>query len=470
MPTPLYLALREVNGSKLVVLTDTTKYELPAPGWMPGVPLPTRDGYADVTEAIPIKIVGATPTAAQTNLHALAAILDQAHCWSLGDLVNPIVMDYTAPGSSPTKVLSSLITGWNPDGFLPEDYNHRIATTNSTTATVGIQRAGAWLHESGIQTADAVLADNPVIQTVTLPSSADHASPATITFSFAMNINQLISYRNLGAGYAIAVNGPASDLYLHDWYPVADGTVGPSPAFTRIAEGNGAVGGAVLRFTPASTAKQAPNAYIDFTTVRRGSHAVLFTARNNSATTTFQVSFRASRNQVTVGETIPVTVEPFSGSAKPLVISAGSFGGDDTEFDRLDLFVQASAASGSLDLDTTLLVACTRFHSIVGYATIMPYNGQIRSLSLRHEPFTRRKGRMLAASQRWNGTDFIDIQVPATYVGRARPMSVGSQVSGILYCTDDTYWRQRIMYDSASNTISPVGLAVSRFPTFIIPE
>lgn len=147
MTTGIYLAL-ETSGffGDTVELSDQAAWRLPAPGWVPGIPLPMGNEYTDVAEEIPAEALGDDAAAVAARVQALAAVLSQGQRWAYGAAVNPALLRYTMPGSAPGKILSAIIKGWDSATFLDSSYNDRVKKTARAMTTVAIQRSGAMYH------------------------------------------------------------------------------------------------------------------------------------------------------------------------------------------------------------------------------------------------------------------------------------------------------------------------------------
>lgn len=252
----LFLRLREQQTAALsgrtVTLTDTTAYEILSPGWQPVVAqLNAQGSYGPVLESIQIRVTGATPDAVYTNLRALTSLLTQVQRWSNHEQVYPVVMDYTPFGG--VKRLSSKILGWDPTGYLPENYNHTIITTNKVDVTVNLARDGLLYHTSwayeNLLTASAWIAAPSFLFTASAGTYTPSSTPADVhgsqrmTKSAGLAATMVLDTPTLSgtSGVAMTVRFTATasaGISQHEIWLVDAGTALASNYVTMTGSGN----------------------------------------------------------------------------------------------------------------------------------------------------------------------------------------------------------------------------------------
>ena len=146
--TPLYLAFRTPTNSKLVVVTDSTKYFFPVADWQPKVGKPFDNGYQDVIEELTLQAIGATGADVMANVTALQNVLFQAARWAAGENVEPILMDLIVAGSNPAKVMTQIVKDWDAESFLASNFYHTANSRARADMLVRFTRSGVFYHTS----------------------------------------------------------------------------------------------------------------------------------------------------------------------------------------------------------------------------------------------------------------------------------------------------------------------------------
>lgn len=194
----LYLAL--TDGTTTCTLSDgangSTNYPPQSGGWAPNVAalnqslLGGRGLYTDVVEEITINVRDTTAALCYGRLDTLARLLDQAdHWWLRTETVSPVLLKYAPQGStiaSTAAPLAALVLGrvaGDTTGAtqLPPSFDSAGNQFVTYGVTIKILRRGQWIGAS--ESASAAAAANPSVLTITMPSTANLASPLEIDFT-----------------------------------------------------------------------------------------------------------------------------------------------------------------------------------------------------------------------------------------------------------------------------------------------
>lgn len=154
---------------------------------------------------------------------------------------------------------------------------------------------------------------------------------------------------SLGTSYLI-VSDAANNIRILE---PPNGVTPPSGWSNVVESGQFALNNSLYRYTPSGTTEVSGGS-ITLPATLTGELAVFATVRNNSSTTNFLVTFKATGNGAS-SETQAIVVPPYSGSAAPSAVCLGTIA-HDYGAKTYELLVQASAASGSLDFDRVIVV------------------------------------------------------------------------------------------------------------------
>jgi hypothetical protein len=180
--------------------------------------------------------------------------------------------------------------------------------------------------------------------TATWPTAISRTSPVDLVISpYANNSNTYA-----GEGAIIWTSGMVVSANL-----TGSGAVAP---FSAVAGTNAPGGGNVLRYTPAGTAQvEMPVDILHY----MSHYQIWAKIRNTSATTTFQIQ-PAARSSLTTASLYRVygdkaLIGPQTTTTSPYVVKLGEMQHSE-RLDTLELFIEASAASGALDITDLWLI------------------------------------------------------------------------------------------------------------------
>lgn len=359
MATDLYLVI--TDGSTTVTIADglggATNYKLHYGGWAPTIAgrrrssLGGRGPYEDAIEEMVLDIYGATAAAAYANLRTLISLLDQADRWSNNETnFSAVLLKYSPGGgtvSSTANPLQAPILG-RADGDntigarLSPEFNAAQNMYAILGVKVRIKRPGLWLHISETQASAGT--DNGDVATVSGLTGQGVLSPTKVNIT-AFGFNGTSSY-TFSDGYVLLARA-AADIQIINGKDLS-GTSG----FTSVNDSaNFAHGTNVLRYTPADTAEHLAAAKSLSPSSYSRRICILFNARNNHATTTFNVRAKVS-NSYDYFYT-PSVVVPVSSGPDWIFLGFVSLPNEPT---KINLAITASAAAGTLDIDGIIVL------------------------------------------------------------------------------------------------------------------
>lgn len=306
-----------------------------------------RGPYEDVEETMTIVISGATALA---SLTALQAVLNQARRWARGEPVGVVLLHYK-PTASSDELQTPLLGGVVE---LPSNFVNAPVVTVIDPVTVTFTRAGLWYG------AETALTDT----TTTNPETAQVATFAALGASAPVKVELEgieLNKASVNGSFLLvssdeASAGAASRIVVMS----AESLVG-NTGYTSVADASKFARGNVLRFTPSGTPGEAfetiaPAGFTYNSRVRRW--GVFVNYRNNSATTSFQVWAKLWHTYLNGGPgytDTPRLIVP-AGTSNPQWAFVGG-GTLPDSLARVSLMMEASAASGSLDIDDVVVVA-----------------------------------------------------------------------------------------------------------------
>lgn len=361
MTTP-YLVL--TDGTTTITIangTAATNYRLPPNGWIPAIAglrdsaLGGRGPYSEVVEEMTLDITGASAAAAYTNLDTLARLLDQAQRWYKGENVSAVLIKYAPVGSAvssdSTPLQAAILGRAEGDGTIGIGLSPKWHQAGLTYVISGVRvrfvRRGQWLLST--DTAASSATDNGTLADITMAGSLNIPGPTKITLTN-------FGYGNSGSSQFgpafIALASASDDIVTRNVESMtATGYTSVSGAARNAKNTN------VLRYTPPDTVENPSGTMSGGLATTARLVAVFANIENNSNTTSFIV--RLGLQHGDFAYTPKVYIAPYSGSAKPrweflgLVAVGGESG-------NIKFLIQASAASGTLDIDTAVLVNMTR--------------------------------------------------------------------------------------------------------------
>lgn len=303
-----------------------------------------RGPYEDTVEEMELTIHA---TDAMTKLKTLQGLLEQSQRWARGEPVSAVLLHYQ-PESTSTEYKSTILGASTGDMVqLPRNFLMTPVMDYIDPVTIRFRRLGLWLGASATATSSA--AEHPTTLTVNLTTSVPFESPVVLKLASAAR-----SDRGAPPSFILMASGAttteaatrllvieAENLHLS----------GGSGYGTAADTTNKARGGVVLRYTPASggwvdSAVASVYSSSDNNARRWG---VFLNYRNNSTAAGYQVKLRMD-NVYTPVLTVP------EGTSNPTWAYLGSTARA-IPLQTLELFIKASAASGSIDFDSIVLLA-----------------------------------------------------------------------------------------------------------------
>ncbi len=446
MATSTFLQI--TDGTTDIVIGDGTDpgtdYQLALGQWAPRVArfrrsqLGGRGPYDDVSEEMVLNIYGTDGADCLANLGALAALLDQADRWSYGESVDIVSVEYSPAGatvSSTGSPLKSVILGRSFDDQtnnldLPGD----IEQVDNRSAIMGVvvrfKRRGLWLHTDEAEVSSSTT-NGDLFTSGTFTAVPDILSPTKI------DITKINAGANIGQTF-VAISDVAKGIII----------VNPEAAFAGNGyadfddSANNARNTDVTRYTPTDTLETEPAGFYDFavsseTNTNSKQFAIFANIRNNSTTTSFKVRvFLNSTLSLEKHYTPHVVIDPYSGSAFPQWTSLGIIKIDTPPARGLGLAITASAASGTIDIDTIVIVDQDEGHSY-----IVEMNESLTALREAHSIDHRLLTHLAPALLATGGSPDIE----RSYSGDLSIHTNGSIAYGLLMGTggnDADLWRQ----------------------------
>ncbi len=364
MATKTYLEI--TDGTLSAVFADgsggATSYQFTYGGWAPSVAplrrsqLGGRGPYEDIVEEITVNITGASVDAVLANVNTLMTLIENAERWRNGENVAGVVIKFSPGGSTVSSAASpmqAVILGRAPGDTspvvnLPGTFESKLLAGGKYVLGVRLRflRRGLWLHTT--ETKTAALVDNGEIATLQTFTARKALSPCDIA------LTRVDGRSTFPSGYLLVADGDASGAnkaleILNAESMTATGFTSVSDA-SRLARNTN-----VLRYTPTGTTETNTGSQNFAGAISGGSGplAIFANVRNNSSTTSFKlrasVVFSGSKTQYT-----PRIVIPAQASAYPKWMYVGMVNGRDAK--SLILWLTASAASGTLDIDSIVIV------------------------------------------------------------------------------------------------------------------
>jgi len=376
----LYLAI--TDGTTTCTLADGagggTSYRLTYGAWAPKLALRRagqlsgRSPYEDVAEEMTISIHGSSLADAYTKLQTLMTLLEQAGRFERGESVSPVVLKYSPPGATVSSAASPLqaviISG---EMVTPGNFNAGQPQFVISHLKIRVRRQGEWKHVT--EAASSAATNSGDLATITLPGAAKALAPTALQMTNcqmrSLATDQMIV---LAAGsnrvQVLAANGGAGGAFA---------AVNDAARFARNTT--------VLRYTPAGTAEVTATIGAVSLDAATRTCVVLASVRNNSATTAFAIRARLDS---TGGVAYTPTQRIEANALNPQWVVLGLVALSETP-QFCNLAVTASAASGTLDVDSIVIVAVNfpEVH-IVGVQDNPSFSGRA-TLVIDHRALTR---------------------------------------------------------------------------------
>lgn len=315
--------------------------------WSPAVAVRRSGGiagrtpYEDVIEEMEIVIGGSDPL---TNLRTLQTLIEQSSRFSRGENVGAVLFRYQPTSGSPLYQTTLLGA---PDGApmieLPSNFINSPSTTKIDPVILRFKRIGVWLAPSILMSS----------ATTTHPSPANIASFSDTGISSPYEVTVKDVPANDEAKSFLLIAGGANTTAAAANLVVANAEGGTAAGWTSVVDtANDARNGSVLRYTPTGTSESTSGAIaVPLTFIDTYYYAVYVNYRNNSATTSFNLRLRYGTVMYTPFYRIP------AGISNPAWVFVGLVATNGSGTTSVNLQCQASAASGTLDIDTIVMLA-----------------------------------------------------------------------------------------------------------------
>jgi len=466
MATQAYLVI--TDGTTTVTFEDgaggDTNYRIEDDTWAPAESgfriseLGGRGVYEDVVEEFTVQIKGTNAPTCLANIRILKNLLDQADRWSRDETPAAVEIRYSQKGgtvSSDSNPLRAVILGKVPGAksalTLPPDFE-RDAGTRFWVAGIRVRfrRQGDWKSNTETTNGSAAI-DNGSIATIVFGTTPAIPSPVRIDITNFVTVEDLLN----PAGAFVAVVDKANGIVIVE----ADAVAGSHADFSDFNDGNQQSGPDVLRFTPSTTAEVETQVHTVGAIAAGTKRAAVFAVvRNNSSTTTFRLRLRF--NSEVVGQTPQITIRPFVTAAAPYWRFLGIIPVSNV-MDRMVIQAQASAASGTMDIDRVVIVDVTDMTSNILALPAMFLGGpNTGTLKTDHRLLTRiapivQHITATTIVQPWQGSPFF--------------YTNGSTMYGILMATNriaNNKWRQ----ETNLNVLLQNAWTLYRRDTYLVPE
>jgi hypothetical protein len=323
----------------------------------------------------------------------------------------------------------------NDTGFIFEIDNVKVACL----------RRGAWWGGAQ-ESVTSSSAANPTVMTCTFATTHPINSPCDVSISGFTKASTPI----IRGGYVL-VNSASGGMQIVEAEGAASGV------FTSVNDAaNNARGTNVLRYTPAVTTAVTSGTISGLTTVG-GTITIIAAVRNNSATTNFVVSANMSGLGTVASSTPAVLVD--TSSTQPRLILLGTL--VNAQANKLSFTVQASAASGTIDIDYVIIsILKDETCAVIAYQDIDLTNlgaGAV-TLDIVFNPVTAQQPAMQAS-----GTGG---SIPATYSGPLPLLAVSNTMFVIWAATNGASWR----FTNTTPAVVSVAATAARYKSYLSPQ
>ncbi len=357
-----YATLKLVATNKTIDLLDRANYALVR--WAPAVSARDRSllgnysPYLNVTEVITVNVFGESVTEALQALDDINTVLEQAEAWSLGDAVEPVVMQVAVEGSSLLAPLEAVVLG-RPGDELPmmlqPTFNQDLLIYEIANVEVRLVRRGLWLGEE-VETTLPSTYTNPAVMTADMGEILNRLSPTTVRVTGFGSATPMIGGGFLLVGGVQPSSAHGDNIAI---YPAASMT---STEFSVVDDAaHNAHGDDVMRIDAASNQTGTITIAGVYAEVSRIS--VFAAVRNNSATTTWRVRAK-STGYVTAADGWQ-TID--ASSTDPRVIYVGTPANQSGTHINVVLEFAATGASGTLDVNYVVVLG---HNASTGYIAI----------------------------------------------------------------------------------------------------
>lgn len=447
MPTQTYPYMVMTDGTTTVTFQDGSggvpNYGLAPDGFSPSLagvresPLAGAGPYEEVIEQLTITITGATASAAYANLATLAKLLEQAERWARGENETAVLFKVAPQGStisSTSAPLQYTVLGRAPgDGTVGVAVGGRWLAGGNTfqldDINVAFKRLGVGLLAEANASSSATT--NGDLASITLAATTN-PSPVRFAITNVANYQQTGSTHNWTGGYLLHTDkASAIDIIATT----------PSAAATGYSDVNDSAQKArstsVLRYTPIDTTERKTYFYTTniASTAKQG--AVFINARNNSATTGFTVRLVFYVAGASFS-TPPLYIPPYSSAASPKWYMAGNVPLTGQTLFRIQ--ITATAASGSMDIDTVVVLDVSHPYS---YAITVPPQSMDADFVQAMPGTLTFNHQLLSAPE--PVANYGQVYLPVNTVGDHAPFNKGGTIYMLALlggsAADKNYWR-----------------------------
>ena len=369
MPTVgLYLAIMDSSGSPSVVFADgtgrRTDYFLTRNDWAPAIAglredqLGGQGPYAEVVEEWECNILGETPAIAQANLATLARLLEQADRWRKGESVNAVLFKVSPVGATVSSLENPLQAtilsraGSDPAAVsLPVTFNRDLHAFMIAGVRVRFVRQGALLANTEVSASSAATT-NGDLATITIAATDDPSPTRIQATNYGVGDGDSAPLNNFEDSFIALVDSVDRLVIVN-----AEG-MAPSTDYTSVVDSATAARNTnVLRYTPTITTERR-SAAVSVTVNNAVKLLAVFAAlRNNSSTTSFRLRIRV--DSAISAYTPELYIPPFVGAALPKWQFVGLVPMTSPPTLSVYAAITASAAAGSLDIDSVVLLDVT---------------------------------------------------------------------------------------------------------------
>lgn len=304
--------------------------------------------YANVEESATINVYGQSATEALEALDDLNAALEQAEAWAMGEAVQPVLIRVQILGSELADPLEAVILGRSDQLSymvrLQPTFNQDLALYEIANVEIRFMRSGLWLGEATTK-ALANTVTNPALMTVDMGERLRLLSPTTVKVTGFDSGTPM-----LGSGFLILTGASPLSNYGRNIAIYAAAAMTSTEFTSQDDSENLAHNDDVMRIDAATNQDGTLTISQVYAEVTRLS--IFAAVRNNSATTTWQVRAKSTGYVTTTDRwrTIDAT------SQDPRIVYVGTLGNQSGTHINIALEFEASANSGTLDVNYILIV------------------------------------------------------------------------------------------------------------------
>ena len=443
----------------------TNSFNLLASEWAPNVARRKNSQLGgnwaeDVVETLPLYAQSNTDAATVlANLDTLAALIDQARRWYLGEPVDPVVIQYSP--NSDSAYLESVILGPPDDGpgvLLPPTFSDDLYQRVVDGVVLQFKRRGLWLGDEESASGSSVA--NPGIVSATFSAQLSNDIPAPCI----VEIGNFSYLNDQEIEPSILVVSPFSDAIS-----ILEAEGGAGGDFTSVSNSIlDARGNNVLRYTPPDTDGDVSNS-ITISGLTAQVLGVIVVARNNSDTSEYLLSAqletgvangrRVETNKVPIG-----VVLDENDDSKPQIINLGIVASKNG-FARIRFWVKAITVNESLDIDYIVLYDAERAQ-VVGLESLISYfTSDTYSLEVNHNLLTDIHP---ALSMRQSATRYyFGLTGDGNILSKKGTSSDSTYAAWIAVGSgsETAHWRY-----TSSSSVKNINMSVTRRPAYLVPQ